>query len=204
MRKTIILLLLIIIKWSYSQTPIFGIYEFDARNSINRIQLNLDYTYVLYECRDNKLYTDFKELGTFKIINDTIYLESDSERLNSRFVIMKYNENEFFLDSFKVLVETMKKDSIFENFYLNQLSANNAPYFGDYIKQVKFYNNGETEYKVNSIKSSIIIRHYHDNGKLQSIRSYQNKKRSGTWYYFDLQGELIKIETYKKDKLIKQ
>jgi hypothetical protein len=201
MRITLTILTIIIFhNVSLSQKDIYGVFCY-GKNPTIELQLNTDNTYNYSFCFNSKVKVDS---GIFYINNDTLTLVSKIiTEPNIYFLIHNYKLDENIFEEDKLLIQTLIKDSIFDYFYLIHLDNNKHELFGYYLKQTKFYNNRIIEYKIQSINGLIIINHFFENGQIMSLKTFKKNKKTGNWYYFDKNAVIIKIEIYKKDKLIK-
>jgi len=192
-----ILIILLCFNVSYSQEDIFGTFRIEGNGYIE-LQLKRDSTFV-YQSKFSELFT--KSIGVFHLRNDTIVLIPKDKEI-TKFVIKKYNSSEYFSYEYAIKIKTLINDSIFDGFYLIQLASNGSPFFGVYLKHEKFLINGNIKYKIQIIDKFILVTHYYSNGKIMVIKTYLNGKRNSNWYFFDNNGNINKIEVYKRDRLV--
>ena len=201
MRITLTILIIIIFhNLCLSQKDIYGVFCY-GKNPTIELQLNTDKTYN-YTFRFNS--EDKVDSGTFYINNDTIILVSKIiAESNKYFLIHTFKPNEYLSIDENLLIQTLIKDSVFDNLYLIHLDNNRHELFGSYLKQTEFYSNRSIKYKIQNINGLIIINHYFDNGQIMSFKTFKESNKTGNWYYFDKNAVIKKIEIYKNDKLIK-
>ena len=132
-----ILIILLCFNVSYSQEDIFGTFRFEGNGYIE-LQLKRDSTFV-YQSKFSNLFS--KSIGIYHLRNDTIVLISKDNEI-IRFVIKKYDSSEYFIDESATKIKTLINDSIFDGFYLIQLTNSFHPFFSHKnmnIWEVLFY-----------------------------------------------------------------
>jgi len=185
----------------FSQNYFFGIFHFYI-DEINYTEVNLksDLTYTMMFSFYGK--TEY-DTGVFEIRNDTAVLYyANSLNCRRKFVKMKYDSSNYFVKDYKRIVKALKSDSVFDNYYLVQLTNNDICLAGIYLRYSKFYELVNPEYKVQNVGKRIIITHFYKEGQIKSIKEYLKGNKNGLWYYYNKAGIIIKAEEYRRNRLI--
>ena len=198
----------------YSQTNIWGQY------------INHDGAYRSIDLRpDNIYYSDFgdrcggtsKDTGLFIIIADTIFLKSNDKSIKqNKLFIFKESNIYLFTDTVtnlssgkkipiclwqpNTLVSIFQSDSLLSKNIQGRLSDHEALSGSGYTKQVEYYGNGRLSFNIQTSDKTKIITYYYTSGQVRSIEHYYNGRKTGDWYFYKENGQIEKIETYKRDK----
>jgi hypothetical protein len=207
--KKFIYLLLIFLTTNvcFSQTNIWGLY-LNQDGAYRQLDLRPDYTYTFYHQGPCGHIPAFSDTGIFAIIGDTIFLKShDKSQVTEKYLFISSlvkEDKKFGLWGTGTLARIFKSDSILPTNQGGRLSDNEALFLGSYIKRQGYYNNGNLIFKTETFDKIKIITNYYSSGKVKSIEQYFNDKKSGDWYFYKENGQIEKIETYKRDKLKRQ
>jgi len=203
MRKLLILLILLSGSICYSQTYIWGKYVCNT-DKFQSIELKPDYKY-LWHSGFCGLFP-VNDTGIFKINADTILLfHNDASLTPKKFLFIthqiKESNNDFCYWVEGALAEIYKSDTILSPHLIGWLSSYEALLDGSFIKTEEYDNDGKLLFKIKTFNETIIITYYYPSGQIKLISKLYKGKKSGDWYFFDIMGNIFKIETYKRNKI---
>jgi antitoxin component YwqK of YwqJK toxin-antitoxin module len=139
------------------------------------------------------------------MVSDTIFLKSnDSTRKLEKYLFISNlptDKNTFWFCNTGTLGHIFKSDSILPANQGGRLSDYEALFFGCYVKQQGYFNDGKLMFKIETFYKTKIITNYYSSGQVKSIEQYYKDKKTGDWYFYKENGQIEKIETYKSDKL---
>lgn len=188
----------------YSQTNIWGLYSVN-NGAYRQLDLRPDFSYNYSSKGQCGLLPKYHNTGTFRIISDTIFLTSnDSTRKPEKYLFISHlptDKNTFGFCNTGTLAHIFQSDTVLPSNQWGRLSDYEALFFGCYVKQQGYYNDGKLTFKIETFYKTKIITNYYSSGQVKSIEQYYKDRKTGDWYYYKENGQIEKIETYKRDKL---
>lgn len=185
----------------HSQSTIWGQYT-NKDGAFRSLDLKPDHTYnYKFGDRCGGTYIDS---GMYTIILDTLFLKSNDtshKPLKFFYISQKsFDNNNFSYWEIGALAEIYTRDSILPKGKEGKISDYEGLFFGSYVKDQGYYSNNKLMFKIETLKKTKVVTNYYVSGQMKSIEQFYKDKKVGDWYFFKENGQLQKIETYKRNK----
>lgn len=207
MRHLTLVLTLLLTNVCYSQIDIPGLYVNPICDTI-WFDLRPDNTYSNFEC-ELCIGPCTLEIGRYSIIGDTIFLTpSDSSTKPTKLFYIRNSPTEN--DPLSPwhhgnIAPVFPSETILSKNTRIRLSDYECTQWG-YIKMQGYYSSNKLLFKTEAEGKIKTTRNYYESGMLKSIEHYYFDKhygdrKTGAWYFYTENGQIEKIETYKRGKL---